>query len=95
MAVKKTKKEIDAEENNESSTGLKPSLKESLKALQLVENKLKKKMELNDTAEVKEYEVVSTGSATIDEASGIGGLATGRCYLLYGLIIVTGKQGLS
>ena len=85
MAVKKTKKEIDAEENNESSTGSKPSLKESLKALQLVKNKLKKKMDLNDTTEVKEYEVVSTGSATIDEASGIGGLATGRCYLLYGL----------
>ena len=84
MAVKKTKKEIDAEENNESSTGSKPSLKESLKALQLVKNRLKKTIELNDKTEVAEHEVVSTGSAIIDDATGIGGLATARCYMIYG-----------
>ena len=42
MAVKKNKKETDVEDNNESSTGSKQSLKESLKALQLVKNRLKK-----------------------------------------------------
>ena len=52
MAVKKNKKETDIEDNNESSTGSKQSLKESLKALQLVKNRLKKTIELNDKTEV-------------------------------------------
>ena len=84
MAVKKNKKETDIEDNNESSTGSKQSLKESLKALQLVKNRLKKTIELNDKTEVTEHEVVSTGSAIIDDATGIGGLSTGRCYMIYG-----------
>ena len=45
---------------------------------------LLKTIELNDKTEVAEHEVVSTGSAVIDEASGIGGIATGRCYMIYG-----------
>ena len=60
------------------------SNKEALKALQLAKNKLKKKMEINDSTEVVAHEVVSTGSAIIDDATGVGGIATGRMYEIYG-----------
>lgn len=61
------------------------SNKEALKLLQLAKNKLKKKMEINDNTEVVAHEVVSTGSAIIDDATGIGGLAVGRMYEIFGL----------
>ena len=57
---------------------------DALKALQLVKNRLKKTMEINDKTEVVPHKVVSTGSAIIDDATGIGGLAKGRCYIIYG-----------
>ena len=61
------------------------SNKEALKALQLAKNKLKKKMEINDSTDPTPLEVVSTGSAIIDDATGIGGIATGRMYEIFGL----------
>ena len=73
------------EKNTSSDVTIKTSAKsDALKALQLVKNRLKKTIELNDKTEVEAHEVVSTGSAVIDEASGIGGIATGRCYMIYG-----------
>ena len=41
-------------------------------------------MEINDSNEPTPLEVVSTGSAIIDDATGIGGIATGRMYEIYG-----------
>ena len=61
------------------------SNKDALRALQNAKNKLKKKMEINDTTETSPLEVVSTGSAIIDDATGVGGIATGRMYEIYGL----------
>ena len=60
------------------------SNKDALRALQNAKNKLKKKMEINDTTETAPLEVVSTGSAIIDDATGVGGIATGRMYEIYG-----------
>lgn len=60
------------------------SNKDALRALQNAKNKLKKKMEINDSTEPVALEVVSTGSAIIDDATGVGGLATGRMYEIYG-----------
>lgn len=59
--------------------------KEALKALKLAKNKLAKKYDIMDNVEVKPLTVVTTGSAIIDDATGIGGLATGRLYEMFGL----------
>ena len=61
------------------------SKKEALQKLKLAKNKLSKKYDLLDKDAIKNLEIVSTGSAIIDDATGVGGLATGRCYELFGL----------
>lgn len=60
---------------------------EAKRALLAVKNKFQKKYGRSflDASEKREYSVVSTGSAIIDDATGIGGLARGKCYEISGL----------
>lgn len=60
------------------------SKQDALKALKLAKNKLAKKYEIMDKTEAKPLTVVSTGSAILDDATGVGGLATGRLYEIFG-----------
>ncbi|MCC7233313.1 MAG: recombinase RecA [Bacteroidia bacterium] len=68
---------------------VKESVKEKLKALQLTIDKIEKTygkgtiMKLGDDA-VEQIESISTGSITLDNALGIGGLPKGRVIEIYG-----------
>jgi RecA/RadA recombinase len=63
------------------------SLQDAKRALKTVQNKINKKFGADtfvDTSVIRNHTVVSTGSAAIDDATGIGGIAVGRVYEIYG-----------
>ena len=72
-----------------TATEVKETSKEKLKALQLTIDKLEKNygkgtiMKLGDQA-IEEIESISTGSISLDNALGIGGLPKGRVVEIYG-----------
>ena len=72
-----------------TATEVKEASKEKLKALQLTIDKLEKNygkgtiMKLGDQA-IEEIESISTGSISLDNALGIGGLPKGRVIEIYG-----------
>src|SRR5436190_21127397 len=72
-----------------SATEVKETGKEKLKALQLTIDKLEKNygkgtiMKLGDQA-IEQIEAISTGSISLDNALGIGGLPKGRVIEIYG-----------
>src|ERR1700740_393671 len=67
----------------------KENIKEKLKALQLTMDKIEKSygkgtiMKLGDQA-IETMEAISTGSISLDNALGIGGLPKGRVIEIYG-----------